>query len=522
MVRALGGDRLLLRKVCMEGTRQTILRKIEDAVNKVDGHNVIWIRGSPGVGKSALAASISTRLQDQGRRIIPFRFDRTHSTRITTEALWRVVACDLAHWYPSLRQHLAKGIEGYISSDIDRLFKLLIETPLSTLDYDIPHEQLPVIVIDALDECGGLRHDDSGQKDHDVLLRTLRHWAVVDHLQKFKLVITSRPEENVTRMFPDSISTHVNIPSGSDVRLGDSVSDDIHAFLKLCLKGMGMEDAWIEKALDYLVPRAAGIFIWATTVANFLRMDPRGRFDILQARNNTEGLDELYSLYCTVVGESFGGIIEEEVLGVTCVIGAMIFARQPLNNDALLILPGVKTRSSHIMRLIRKGLMSVIDSGPILRFHHRSFEDFLLSDSFRRYLPNLSGVQNRYLHEQQLAVLCLNTMVSSKLHFNMSDLKSSSIKNVDISATDKSAVSPLISYSSQFWADHLVQNQCEENLMNAVKFVMHEKLLFWIEAMSILGKAHEVSAILKRTLEWPGLAVCPEFVSYTTTLRLAC
>jgi len=188
-------------------------------------------------------------------------------------------------------------------------------------------------------------------------------------------------------MFPDSISTHVNIPSGSDVRPGDGASDDICAFLELCFKRMGMEDAWIEKALDYLVRRAAGIFIWATTVANFLRMDPRGRFDILQARNNTEGLNELYSLYSTVVRESFGGVIEEEILGVTCIIGAIIFARQPLDDDALIMLPGVKTRSSHIMRLIRKGLMSVIDSGPILHFDHRSFEDFLLSSSFLKALP---------------------------------------------------------------------------------------------------------------------------------------
>jgi len=57
--------------------------------------------------------------------------------------------------------------------------------------------------------------------------------------------------------------------------------------------------------------------------------------------------------------------------------------------------------------------------------------------------------------------------------------------------------------------------------MNAVKLVIHEKLLFWIEAMSILGKAHEVSAILRKALEWPGLAVCLEFISHTTTLRLA-
>ena len=131
LVRTVGGNKLLLRAPCMKGTRIAILQRIE--INKVGEHNVIWIRGSPGVGKSALAASISTQLTDQGRRVISFRFDSTESTRITTEALWRVVACDLARWYPSLRQHLAKGIEGHISSDIDRLFKLLIETPLSTL-----------------------------------------------------------------------------------------------------------------------------------------------------------------------------------------------------------------------------------------------------------------------------------------------------------------------------------------------------------------------------------------------------
>jgi len=50
---------------------------------------------------------------------------------------------------------------------------------------------------------------------------------------------------------------------------------------------------------------------------------------------------------------------------------------------------------------------------------------------------------------------------------------------------------------------------------------MYEKLLFWIEVMSILEKAHEVFAILKRALEWPALVVCPEFVFYNTTLRLA-
>jgi len=194
LVRALGGTRLPLHEPCTPGTRIDILQEIENEVNKGDGHNVIWIGGFPGVGKSALAASVTDRLQRQSRHVIWFRFDCTQSTTITTEALWRIVACDFARWYPFLRQQLAQGNRELSSPSIDRLFETLIEKPLSTL-YDIPHEKLPVIVIDALDECGGLRHDKSGIDDYEGLLRTLKRWP--DCLKKFKLIITSRPEDRI-------------------------------------------------------------------------------------------------------------------------------------------------------------------------------------------------------------------------------------------------------------------------------------------------------------------------------------
>ena len=103
-------------------------------------------------------------------------------------------------------------------------------------------------------------------------------------------------------------------------------------------------------------------------------------------------------------------------------------------------LPGVE--SPHMLKFIKKGLMSVINSGSIFCFHHHSFEDFLLSPSFLEDLPKFSGIRDRSCHERQLAVLCLNTMVSSELHFNMCDFKSSSIKNVDIPAADISAIPP--------------------------------------------------------------------------------
>ena len=59
-------------------------------------------------------------------------------------------------------------------------------------------------------------------------------------------------------------------------------------------------------------------------------------------------------------------------------------------------------------------------------------------------------------------MLCLKTLVSPKLHFKMCSLDSLVIKNADIQPDVKSAISPLILYSSQFWADHLVHTQSDE------------------------------------------------------------
>ena len=64
-----------------------------------------------------------------------------------------------------------------------------------------------------IDECGGLRRDSSGWDDYESLSCILRSWVQVDHLKKFKLVITCRPENRITQIFPDFISTYVNIPS---------------------------------------------------------------------------------------------------------------------------------------------------------------------------------------------------------------------------------------------------------------------------------------------------------------------
>ena len=169
-------------------------------------------------------------------------------------------------------------------------------------------------------------------------------------------------------------------------------------------------------------------------------------------------------------------------------MGAMIFSKQPLDDSVLIMLPQVK----------------------ILHFHHCSFEDFLLSTFFVQELPEISTVQDRSHNERQLSVLCLKTLVSSKLHFNMCNLESLIIENINIQSTVKSIIPPLILYSSLCWVNDLIQAPSDEKMTEAVKFVMYEKLLFWLEVMSLTGNVYEAYPILRRASTWQ---VCFQIIS---------
>jgi len=103
---------------------------------------------------------------------------------------------------------------------------------------------------------------------------------------------------------------------------------------------------------------------------------------MLQSKGNGKGLKSLYSLYFAVVKTSFRhDLKEEEIKIVTSVMGTMIFVKEPLDNDMLIVLPGVKSKS--MLQFIQNGLVSVIDTGSILYFHHCLFENFLLSPFFK-------------------------------------------------------------------------------------------------------------------------------------------
>jgi len=126
-------------------------------------------------------------------------------------------------------------------------------------------------------------------------------------------------------MFPNSISTHINILSGSDIKVEDSAFDNIRAFLKSQFNTIRMEPGWIVEDLGYLVPHATDIFIWTTTAIEFLQVNSQ-QLSMFQSKGNRKKLESLYSLYSTVIKTPFGcDIEEEEIKMVTSVVDTMFF-----------------------------------------------------------------------------------------------------------------------------------------------------------------------------------------------------
>ncbi len=95
-----GVDGIVPVAECLEGTREYILLE-----------KLLWIRGHPGVGESALASTIASRLEDRRRLVSYFVFQRAEADMTTTSALWRHVAYGIASRIPSARQRIIRQLE---------------------------------------------------------------------------------------------------------------------------------------------------------------------------------------------------------------------------------------------------------------------------------------------------------------------------------------------------------------------------------------------------------------------------
>jgi hypothetical protein len=484
---------------CLEGTRQDVLAQIHEWIADLDSPNILWVKGHPGVGKSAIASSLVEELRGSMRLGSNFFFQREKAMAMTPNALWRTVAYDLARQYPTVRSRLVatlKEDETILSTvNVDKLFQQLIFDPLAA-SADIPIGRLPIIVIDALDECGGLEGQQS--KDRKSLIRTLNSWSRLP--ARFKLVVTGRGENDIERLFSNASHHLLEVFAGQMVN--EQSSMDITAFLTHQFRQLAAQypsslpSDWPgSQIIDRLTNRAAGLFIWADTVNKFVELgDPQEQLSLILNGSST---DNMAALYSCILNTSFAKPTEGVKNVFRFIMGMMIFAKAPLSTSCIArLLP----HQSSKMEYIFNGLQSVIDRQSNPRVHHQSFVDFLIDPD--RCPPEFLIKPER--ENKDLALACLRVM-KEELRFNICDIESSYLRNDDVPDLRLCAqerILPHLAYSAQFWANHLTETAFDANMLGHIQYFMDNQFLFWLEVLSITKRVNVGSSILSLLIDW--------------------
>lgn len=256
---------------CLDGTCTKILEKIETTL-QAGNSTLIWLSGSPGTGKSAIAHTIASRLKIKSKLAGTFFFSRQRKDMPGITSL-DFFAPTLAYQISKSTQLAKDTMVRSITSDplildprkplADQIQELLVK-PLQNLRFSWSEPK--VLVIDAIDAC-------EEERIHELILRlsSLLHQPDIPHLH---IVITGRPLHTIDDAF-EAIGCEESI---HHITLDDvDVAEDVCLLFKHALERSyrihGLECPELEsddEIILCLADKANGRFGTASMMMRFL------------------------------------------------------------------------------------------------------------------------------------------------------------------------------------------------------------------------------------------------------------
>ncbi|KAJ7020077.1 hypothetical protein C8F04DRAFT_311055, partial [Mycena alexandri] len=494
-IRPIGTDRTRPISGCLDGTRKRIFEKIDTWLEDRNSPNILWIKGSPGSGKSCIARSVVEKLANTDGLGSSFFFERDNGGFTAPSTMLRAISADLCR-YPvfmdALITDLERGMVDFSTTSIEKQFHRLIEMPLQCLQ-ETENGNAVIVVVDALDECGGLGV--TRQEDRNDVLAAIKRWSTLS--PSLRLVVTSRDETSIFEVL-GPISTPLKL------RLdGSHATKDIEAYLDLELRKIGTSHFgtshlalpdWPSRAdIQALSAMAKGLFVWAATLVAFVNQ-PRPQ-DILQrilsGNLNVEGpIDDLYKLilhisFCEGHQPSPVFLVEFHAF-----VGAIITANRPLAKESPLFkIIGVEiSTATYICRQLRSVM---IPDKTYLRFNHQSVVDFLLSEKCPATFRIIPSMSRRNIS------LAIFHLLNHGLRFDPSKIRTSYRSNV----SNVTGMPEELVFACRAWGETLSAFgiSCEgEHIMTALKTFLETKFLFWLEVLSL---TNQMSCALSQLLD---------------------
>ena len=513
-----GGAGLDTQKLCLEGTRKEILNDITDWINNTEDpkSRVFWLHGNAGSGKSSIAHTIADRFNKLRRLGSCYCFDRNKIAEERHKKIFTTIAQDLADSDKQIRRELAAAVHLDKSlrntTDILQQWKELIMKPADKLSEAMVGPV--VIVIDALDESGGA---DSRQYLLRILAGTLNdNQSSISKLPPHvRILLTSRTLPDIHNALNGV--EHVQSKSMDTI---PSTSTDIVNYVSDELKGIQIQGVFAP-----LASASDGLFEWARLACAYIkgddvaRSDVKERFEDVITHNQDERVPLLDSMYKLTLESVFPPNQHKRSRSLDqfrLVMAQILGIAEPLSLNALSSMRGHfiedrlrETDASVIVKPLGALLSGTTNPSAMIRPLHASFPEFLTDKSRSgEFFVDLSQIHN------DLVAASLGVM-KDELRFNICRLSSSYLANSEIPDLDqqvKKSISLELSYCCRFWTDHLRRSQFDVALADVIReFFSHERLLFWLEVLSLLKTINTCAGSMTLVIQWVmvcAMAIC--------------
>jgi len=506
------------RKGCLRGTRRDLLLQLEFWLEDRQDHRVFWLNGLAGTGKSTIAHTFAEISFADGRLGASFFCSRDFEDRSNLQAIFPTLAFQLAYRYPLFRDQLLQALKANPSVGQESLcsqMEKFIVGPLKTTCIQT------LIIIDALDEC-------KDKEPASAILSVLSRY--VGEIPQVKFFITGRPEPRIRSGFRlKSLQPITEVLKLHEVERS-LVDSDIRLFFRTELTNIAearsdcdpTEDWPSPYEIDILCKKAAGLFIYASTVIKFVGFEhdaPAERLTLIVSLPQStahEGRSGIDLLYTQVLEQAFHNVdLDGQALysRFRSVVGAALLVFNPLPMETLSTL----LRTPHISTTLRSlhSLLLVPDSkvDPI-RVFHKSFPDFLMD---QERCKDIRFFVNPSVHHQTILLSCLNLM-EERLKRNICGLDHYAILTEvqDLPTRKKEYIGDALEYSCQFWTKHLAEVPSDgnyiEEICGAIDKFFTTHVLFWIELLIIVGSLDVSVYAVNNVQQWYNSVSCEWFM----------
>lgn len=439
-----------------------------------------------GTGKTTIAYSVCEWLEANKQLGANFFCSRTKDSCSDVSRIVPTIACQFARYSPAFRSALCKVLES--DPAVSRLkvaqqFEKLVRGPLSDVKAMIPSN--PVVVIDALDECG----DNEGVM---LLLSTLMRFAAS---LPVKFFLASRPEPAIYKYMQSSGDYSPTVLRLHDIE-ESLVAGDIEKYLKDALNPMTPSPS--DDQIKRLARQSGKLFIYAATVVRYIlpsnvSVDSDARLKTMlgtgsQGINNsrsTRKYKELDKLYTAILDAVLNDLLEEqEIESIKLVLWTAVCAKEPLKTSALASLMALTEQQVVSALKPLQSVLHISEKGQLVSTLHASFPEYMLN-----HLRSDKFYCDKAKHNRVLASRCFEVM-QAQLRFNICHLESSFIFDRDVLDLERQIekyISSVLFYACRYWGEHLTLvdvSDAYDLSMKLLEFLAHN-LLFWMEVLNL-------------------------------------